>query len=140
MLDMHLSLAVATLVVFLLLLVILNKILYKPLLSFMDSRDELIRKDLENAAKNSDETGVYFEEADKILSSAKHKAAEERAKLMADAKEEGEKRLSARRASLDKEYGEFLKALDKERKELKNALTAQMPLFKEALKAKLSKI
>ncbi|MDR3346083.1 MAG: F0F1 ATP synthase subunit B' [Campylobacteraceae bacterium] len=140
MLEMHLTLLVATAIIFLLLLVILNKILYKPLLGFMDNRNSLIKKDLEGATKNSDDAGVYYEEANKIMLEAKSRASKERLELLAKAKAESEKKLKDRRGKLEFEYNEFLKSLEAEKVELKNALNSQMPLYKEAIKAKLSKI
>ncbi|MDR0579976.1 MAG: F0F1 ATP synthase subunit B' [Campylobacteraceae bacterium] len=140
MLDMYLTLIFSTAIVFLALLVILNKILYKPLLNFMDNRDTLIKKDLENATKNSDDTSVYYEEANKIILEAKNQAAKERADLLAKEKIESEAKIKERKSKLEAEYDEFIKTLEKEKKELKNALNGQLPLYKEAIKAKLSKI
>ncbi|MDR2341872.1 MAG: F0F1 ATP synthase subunit B' [Campylobacteraceae bacterium] len=140
MLDMYLTLIFPTAIIFLALLVILNKILYKPLLEFMDNRDTLIKKDLENATKNSDDTNVYYEEANKIILEAKNQAAKERADLLAKEKIESEAKIKERKGKLEAEYNEFIKTLEKEKKELKNALNSQLPLYKEAIKAKLSKI
>ncbi|MDR1554588.1 MAG: F0F1 ATP synthase subunit B' [Campylobacteraceae bacterium] len=140
MLDMYLSLILPTAAIFLALLVILNKILYKPLLDFMDNRNNLIKKDLENAVKNSGDTSVYYEEANKIILEAKNKAAKERADLLAKAKIDSEAKTKEKKNKLEAEYNEFIKTLEKEKKELKNALNGQLPLYKEAIKAKLSKI
>jgi F-type H+-transporting ATPase subunit b len=129
-----------TAVIFLALLFILNKILYKPLLDFIDNRSALIKKDLENATKNSADTSIYYEEADKIILDAKNKAAKERADILAKAKIDSENKIKEKKNRLEVEYIEFTKALEKEKKELKNALNGQLPLYKEAIKAKLSKI
>jgi F-type H+-transporting ATPase subunit b len=140
MLDMNLVLILATTVIFLTLLVALNKIFYRPLLDFIDNRNTLIKKDLENATKNSDETSVYYEEANQIILEAKNKASKERVELLTKAKIDAEKKIKERKSKLEAEYGEFTKALEAEKKELKNALNGQLPLYKEAIKAKLSKI
>ncbi|MDR3177368.1 MAG: F0F1 ATP synthase subunit B' [Campylobacteraceae bacterium] len=140
MLDMSLTLLLSTAIIFLALLVILNKIFYKPLLDFMSNRDVVIKKDLENAAKNSGDTGIYYEEANKIILDAKNKAAQERADILAEAKIDSETKIKEKKNKLEAEYDEFIKALEKEKRELKNALNGQLPLYKEAIKAKLSKI
>jgi len=49
MLDIDLSLMLFVFVVFFVLLAVLNQTLYKPLLKFMDDRDQSISKDLEMA-------------------------------------------------------------------------------------------
>ncbi|MDR1284711.1 MAG: F0F1 ATP synthase subunit B' [Campylobacteraceae bacterium] len=140
MLDMYLTLILPTAAIFLVLLFVLNKILYKPLLSFMDSRNTLIKKDLENATKNSTDTSVYYEEVNQIILNAKNEAAKERADILAKAKIHSEDKIKERKSKLEAEYLEFAKALENEKKELKNALIGQLPLYKEAIKAKLSKI
>ncbi|MDR1460327.1 MAG: F0F1 ATP synthase subunit B' [Campylobacteraceae bacterium] len=140
MLDMYLELILPTAAIFLTLLFILNKILYRPLLDFMDNRNALIKKDLDNAAGNSADTNVYYEEANKIILDAKNKAARERADILAKAKIDSEDKIKERKNRLETEYIDFTKTLEKEKKELKNALTSQLPLYKEAIKAKLSKI
>jgi F-type H+-transporting ATPase subunit b len=137
---MHLTLILLTTAIFLVLLFILNKILYKPLLNFMDNRDAFIKKDLEDATKNSEDTSVYYAKANKIILDAKNKAAKERADLLAKAKIDFENRIKEKKEKLEAEYGEFVKTLEKEKKELRNALNGQLPLYKEAIKAKLSKI
>lgn len=58
MLDIHLSLMLFVLALFLFLLVVLNNMLFQPLVKFMDDRDNSIAKDLEAAkglSGNSDE-------------------------------------------------------------------------------------
>jgi F-type H+-transporting ATPase subunit b len=137
---MYLELILPTAAIFLTLLFILNKILYRPLLDFMDNRNALIKKDLDNAAGNSADTNVYYEEANKIILDAKNKAARERADILAKAKIDSEDKIKERKNRLETEYIDFTKTLEKEKKELKNALTSQLPLYKEAIKAKLSKI
>ena len=126
MLEMHLPLLAATLIVFLVLLIALNKILYKPLLSFMANRDELIKKDLECASQNSGDADVYYEEANKIMLEAKNKASKERIELLAQAKADSEKKLKEKKGKLELEYNEFIKALETEKVELKNALNGQI--------------
>ncbi|MDR0761667.1 MAG: F0F1 ATP synthase subunit B' [Campylobacteraceae bacterium] len=140
MLDINLSLLLSTVVLFLVLLVVLNKILYKPLLGFIDNRNSLIQKDLENVAKNADDIGVYHDEANQIILDAKNKAATKRIELLASARTDANKKLEAKKSKLENEYNEFIKTLESEKVELKNALKSQMPLFREAVKAKLGKI
>jgi F-type H+-transporting ATPase subunit b len=140
MLDMNLVLLLSTTALFLALIVVLNKILYKPLLDFIDNRNSLIKNDLESAAKNADDVSVYYDEANQIILGAKKEVASKRMELLASAKADTNKKLAAKKKKLESEYNEFIKALESEKVELKNALRSQMPLFREAVKAKLGKI
>ncbi|MDR2790452.1 MAG: F0F1 ATP synthase subunit B' [Campylobacteraceae bacterium] len=140
MLDIDIALLCSTAALFLILLVVLNRILYKPLLDFINNRNGLIKKDLENAAQNADDVSVYHEEANQIILNAKNKAAAKRMELLASAKTDAAKQLEAKKSKLESEYNEFIKTLENEKVGLKNALRSQIPLFREALKAKLGKI
>ncbi len=86
MLDIHQSLMLFVLVVFLLLIYLLNKIAYKPLVEFMDRRDSSIAKDLEaskNLSSNSDE---LYMKSNEVINEAKSEAAIIRQKAIDEAK------------------------------------------------------
>jgi len=86
MLDIHLSLMLFVLALFLTLLVLLNNMLFQPLVKFMDDRDHSIANDLEAAkglSGNSDELNA---KADEIISNAKNEAAGIRQKAIDDQK------------------------------------------------------
>jgi F-type H+-transporting ATPase subunit b len=140
MLDIDLRLLVATLVVFLALIAILNSWLYNPLFAYMNKRDEDIKKDLAKAGSNDDEIAKLESQAQSIVANAKLEVAKLREKVIADAKELAESRLEAKRAELAKEYLEFERSLAISREQLVNDLKSKMPLFEDAIKAKFSKI
>jgi F-type H+-transporting ATPase subunit b len=128
------------LVLFLTLLVVLNRMLFQPLLKFMDDRDRTIAKDLEAAkglSGNSDELNAKAEEN---LSNAKSEAAAIRQKAIEDEKTLAASKIETKQAELDKAYADFAEKLATEKESLKNELLSQMPLFKESLKAKFSKL
>jgi len=140
MLDINPILLLATFVVFLSLIAVLNSWLYRPLFSFMDKRDEDIKKDLAKIGNNDDEIEALNTKAESIVMNAKLSAAALREKVVADAKELADSKLEARRAELASEYLEFEKSLAKSKDELTTDLMSQVPLFKEAVKAKFSQI
>ena len=140
MLDINPMLLLATLVVFLSLIVILNSWLYRPLFSFMDKRNEDIKKDLEKIGNNDEEIATLNAKAESIIMNAKLEAAALREKVIADAKELAESKLEARRAELANEYLEFEKSLAQSKDELTSDLMSQVPNFSEAVKAKFSQI
>jgi len=140
MLDIHVPLMLFVLVLFLALLVVLNRMLYKPLIKFMDDRDESIANDLNAARSLSGNSEALHAEAESNLDEARSKASEIRQKSVEEAKVLAESRANNRRSELDKEYSSFMENLQSEKESLTNSLLSQMPLFKESLKAKFSKM
>ncbi|MDD3816472.1 MAG: FoF1 ATP synthase subunit B' [Thiovulaceae bacterium] len=140
MLDIDPILLVATLVVFLTLIAVLNSWLYNPLFAYMNKRDEDIRKDLQKVNSNDDEIRELHAKAEAIVVGARLEAAALREKVIADAKELAESKLEAKRAELASEYLEFKQSLAKSKDALKQDLISQVPVFREAVKAKFSQI
>jgi len=140
MLDIHLPLMLFVLVLFLTLLVLLNNMLYKPLVKFMDDRDSSIAKDLEASKSFSSNTDELNAKADENISTAKNEAAGIRQKAIDDAKTLAASKVETKQDEVEKEYEGFVQKLISEKENLKNELLSQMPLFKESLKAKFSKL
>jgi len=140
MLDINPILLVATLIVFLTLIAVLNSWLYNPLFSYMNKRDDDIKRDLNKAGSNDDEINELNSKAQSIITNAKLEAVALREKVITDAKELADSKLEAKRAELASQYSEFEKSLSQTREQLLGDLKSQMPLFKEAVKAKFSQI
>ena len=140
MLDINPILLLATFVVFLSLIAVLNSWLYNPLFAYMNKREEDIKKDLQAVGANDDEINELARKAQAIIMNAKLEAAALREKVIADAKELAESKLETKRAELAKEYLEFEQSLAKSKEELTQNLLSQVPLFKEAVKAKFNQI
>ncbi|PHS31549.1 MAG: F0F1 ATP synthase subunit B' [Sulfurovum sp.] len=140
MLDIHLPLMLFVLVLFLTLIVLLNNMLYKPLIKFMDDRDSSIAKDLEAAKSFSGNTDELNAKADETISNAKNEAATIREKAIDDEKTLAASKVERKQNEIDKEFKSFVEKLASEKENLKNELLSQMPLFKQSLKAKFSKL
>jgi F-type H+-transporting ATPase subunit b len=140
MLDISWILLGSTAVVFLFLILILNNMLYKPLMGYMEKRDMDIKSDLGRVGSNEDEIEALEAEAKKVIMDAKLEAAALREKAVADAKQLAQSKLDAKKAELAKEYAEFEAELSKERELLNSELIAQTPLFKELIKAKFANL
>ena len=140
MLDINPILLVATLIVFLTLIAVLNSWLYNPLFAYMNKRDEDIKKDLQKVGNNDDEINELNLKAQTIINNAKLETAALSEKVIADAKELADSKLGAKRAELASQYLEFEKSLSESREQLTGDLKSQVPLFKEAVKAKFSQI
>jgi len=140
MLDINPILLVATLIVFLTLIAVLNSWLYNPLFAYMKKRDEDIKRDLDKVSSNDDEIQELNSKAETIIMNAKLEASALREKVVVDAKELADSKLEARRAELANEYAEFQKTLSDSKEQLIKELSSQLPMFKEAVKAKFSQI
>ncbi|MGW8169247.1 MAG: FoF1 ATP synthase subunit B' [Sulfurovaceae bacterium] len=139
MLDIHLPLMVFVFVVLMTLLFLLNRILFKPLIGFMDERNQSIAKDLESSKNLSGDSEELHAKAVQIISDAKAEAAIIRQKAIDEAKLVAQGKIDAKQKELEVAYDSFAQNLAKEKNALKDALLAQMPLFKDGIKAKLSK-
>lgn len=100
MLDIIPALLLVTGTVFLVLLILLNKTLYKPLLEFIDNRNNSINRDLENAGKNASDVVAYYKEVETILSEGKMEAAKIREAALNEAKEKAAKKVEQKRVIL----------------------------------------
>ncbi len=139
-LDVIPQLLLVTGVIFLILLVVLNKILYRPLLNFMENRDKSIKRDLESTGKNSNDTLAYQKEAQKIILDAKMEAGKIKEGVIAIVKEEVSKKIEQSKVSIEEEYEKFLNELRTQKTELKSTLITNLPAFDEGIKSKLSQI
>ncbi|MCD6260167.1 MAG: FoF1 ATP synthase subunit B' [Sulfurimonas sp.] len=140
MLDINPILLIATLVVFLTLIAVLNSWLYNPLFAYMNKRNDDIKRDLQKIGSNDDEIRELNAKAESIIMNAKLEASALREKVVMDAKELAESKLEAKRTELASDYLEFKESLAKSKEQLTSELMSQVPLFKEAVKAKLSQV
>ncbi len=140
MLDISPILLLVTGFVFFTLLILLNKILYKPLLEFIDNRNDSIKRDLENAGKNTSDVEAYYKEADQIVLTAKAEAGKIREAALSEAKEIAAKKVEQKQSELEEEYTLFLKDLEADKTEFQASLSANIPLFRDSIKQKLGNI
>jgi F-type H+-transporting ATPase subunit b len=140
MLDINPILLLATFIVFISLIAVLNSWLYNPLFSYMSKRDEDIKKDLQKVGSNDEEIHELHVKAETIIMNAKLEAMALREKVIEDAKELAESKIENKRAELANEYIEFEKSLAESKEQLTKDLMSKVPLFKEAVDAKFSQI
>lgn len=126
--------------VFLVSVYLLNKWLYKPLLTFMDSRSGAIKADLQNIQSNGSEVASLNAEAERVLAQARLEANSIREKAVEIARIAAEHKSAIKREELDKKRTEFMRGLEEESVALRNSLLSQMPLYRESLKVKLSQL
>ncbi len=140
MLDISPILLLVTGFVFFTLLILLNKMLYRPLIEFIDNRNDSIKRDLENAGKNTSDVEAYYKEANQIILDAKAEAGKIREAALSEAKEIAAKKVEQKQSELDEEYASFLKDLEADKTEFTESLSANIPLFRDSIKQKLGNI
>lgn len=140
MLEIDLPLVILTAVVFLGLVVILNSMLYKPLLNFIDSRNEMIRSDEESASKNTSDLSVHEAEIEQMILAARSEAGKIKQEALNAAKESAAKIIAQKRATLEADYEAFMQNLQTQKDEFKADLAAKLPDLKNVLENKLAKI
>ncbi len=123
--EIHIPDMVWAIINFLILVVVLNKFLYKPLLSVMEERKEEIRKNMENAEdakaealkikeKYSEEMHNARQEARSILERAEKLGEENKEKIIAEARQEADKITEKAQVAVRREKEEALTQLRNE--------------------------
>eukprot|EP00250_Pteridium_aquilinum_P013919 c21657_g1_i1 orf=262-990(+) len=126
---------------FLLLMVALDNIWFKPVAKVMDDRDEAIRQKLVGVRDNSDEIKKLQQEAEAILKAARAETTAELNKMkretaakldakLQESRDRIEKELAEALANLEVQKQETLKSLDKQVQELSEQIVAKVIPFK----------
>ena len=140
MLEIDPKLLGITVVVFLVMIYLLNLILYKPILSFVDNRNESIANEEKELLKYGNDTKKYEEECAAILASARDEVSKLKAAAIQSANELSKSKIDAERARLEADYKEFEAGLKTEQEALKVALSDNLPIIKTEIKSVLSKL
>lgn len=140
MLEIDLPLVALTAVVFLALIAILNSVLYKPLLGFVDKRNQDVKNDEDSISKNTSDLSVFEAQVEQILSAARAEAGKIKQDAINAAKEAAGKITAEKRAELEVDYDAFVQNLQAQKNEFKAELMNSLPELRSALKSKLARI
>ena len=140
MLEINLPLVVLTAVIFLGLIAVLNSILYKPLLKFIDARNDAIKNDEESASKNTSDLGVHEAQIEQLIAAARSEAGKIKQEAINAAKEAAAKIVSEKRGVLEADYDAFIQNLNAQKSDFRADLQQKLPELQAALKAKLARI
>lgn len=138
--DVSLSFMLATGVIFLAVMIILNALLYKPLLKFMDERSASIENDEKKVKDNFEEMSNFNEELESIKQSTRNEIAAIKQKAINEAKNSADEEIANKKLELEQKMQSFYSQLDKEKSELEHELKLRLPLWQEALKKKMKHI
>ncbi len=140
MLDISFGLLIFVAVLFLALVYVLNDMLYKPLLAFMEKRDKSIRDDLASSQKNNDEIEAALAEANEKISIAKAKASDIRGEAVVKAKELAAQKIEESKSTIESQYASFIEQLAKDKDTLKKSISSNLSSYQDGIAAKIKNI
>lgn len=134
--DFNLTLPIIA-VQFLLLMVALDNIWFKPVAKVMDARDEDIRKKLMGVRDNSGEIKKLQEEAEAILKAARIETTEALAKTKKETAAMLDAKLQESRNRLEEELTQSLANLEEQKEETLRSLDKQVQTLSEEILSKV---
>lgn len=137
---MHISIMLATMAIFLVMILILNSMLYKPLLRFIDERNSSIKNDENKVKENSQEMLGANDEVEKIHQSTREEIHKIKQSAINQAKEEAQVAIQAKKEELERKMASFYVELNAQKEELKQNLLKNLPEFKQLLENNIKKI
>lgn len=137
---MHISIMLATMAIFLVMILILNSMLYKPLLRFIDERNSSIKNDENKVKENSQEMLGANDEVEKIHQSTREEIYKIKQSAINQAKEEAQVAIQAKKEELERKMASFYVELNAQKEELKQNLLKNLPEFKQLLENNIKKI
>ena len=126
--------------VFMVTLYLLNIWLFRPLLNFMQKRDESIYQDLQEITDSANEVEQIEREIVQILDQARKEARSMIEKAQSDARVLYESKMAKYRADNQNKIDEFLRDLNLQKAELKAQVLADKSSLQDVLKAKIGQI
>ena len=122
---------------FILLLIILKKLLYKPLINFLNKRQKQIKDDIENAQKSRDESTKILESQKKMLQEARKETRELRNEAIINAKIAGEQIINKAHTQKESIIGEAQKIVNAEVQKAKRSIENEIGQFVISLTGKI---
>lgn len=138
--DIALSTMLATAVIFLAVIFILNVLLYKPLLKFMDERAVSIDNDEKKVKDNFEEMTNFGEELTKIKQDTRDEINAIKQKATAQARSLADEEIQKKKDELEQKMQAFTTQLLQEKNELEHELKLRLPLWQESLRKKIEEL
>ncbi len=138
--DIALPTMLATAVIFLAVIFILNVLLYKPLLKFMDERAVSIDNDEKKVKDNFEEMTNFGEELSKIKQNTRDEINAIKQKATAQARSLVDEEIQKKKDELEQKMQAFTTQLLQEKNELEHELKLRLPLWQESLRKKIKEL
>lgn len=138
--DIALPTMLATAVIFLAVIFILNVLLYKPLLKFMDERAVSIDNDEKKVKDNFEEMTNFGEELTKIKQDTRDEINAIKQKATAQARSLADEEIQKKKDELEQKMQAFTTQLLQGKNELEHELKLRLPLWQESLRKKIKEL
>ena len=138
--DIALPTMLATAVIFLAVIFILNVLLYKPFLNFMDERAVSIDNDEKKVKDNFEEMTNFGEELTKIKQDTRDEINAIKQKATAQARSLADEEIQKKKDELEQKMQAFTTQLLQEKNELEHELKLRLPLWQESLRKKIKEL
>lgn len=138
--DVHFSVMLVTGIIFLVLIFVLNTILYKPIINFMDERNKSIKSDEDKVKQNSEDMQSTADELAHIHKSTREEIYQIKQNALDEAKQAAEELLTQKRQELEQKMNIFYSQLSDQKNDLEKELSSRLALFKSTLDNKLKNI
>lgn len=127
-------------VVFIITMFLLNTWLFKPLIGFMDERENSLRKDMESAVSDDNEVKEIQEKIRSVLADAKAQASRIIEDAIDNAKADYDARMEKKTNEIQARLESFRADLESQKYQVGQELLADMAGFESALKGKIQQI
>lgn len=127
-------------VVFIITMLLLNSWLFKPLIGFMDERENFLRKDMESAMSDDNEVQEIQEKIRAIFADAKAQASSIIESATIEAKAEYDEKMEKQANEVQGRIDSFRADLENQKNQAKQELLADLGVFETALKSKVQQI
>ncbi|STO97247.1 F0F1 ATP synthase subunit B' [Helicobacter canis] len=127
-------------VVFIITMLLLNSWLFKPLIGFMDERENSLRKDMESAMSDDNEVQEIQEKIRAIFADAKAQASSIIESATIEAKAEYDEKMEKQANEVQGRIDSFRVDLENQKNQAKQELLADLGVFETALKSKVQQI
>lgn len=127
-------------VVFIITMLLLNSWLFKPLIGFMDERENSLRKDMESAMSDDNEVREIQEKIRAIFADAKAQASSIIESATIEARAEYDEKMEKQANEVQGRIDSFRADLENQKNQAKQELLADLGVFEMALKSKVQQI
>lgn len=127
-------------VVFIITMFLLNTWLFKPLIGFMDERENSLRKDMESAVSDDNEVKEIQEKIRSVFADAKAQASRIIEDAIDSAKADYDARMEKKTNEIQARLESFRADLESQKYQARQELLADMAGFESALKGKIQQI
>lgn len=127
-------------VVFIITMFLLNTWLFKPLIGFMDERENSLRKDMESAISDDNEVKEIQEKIRSVFADAKAQASRIVEDAIDSAKADYDARMEKKTNEIQAKLESFRADLESQKYQVRQELLADMAGFESALKGKVQQI